>query len=167
MKKVQVKRAVLADWLAALRSGKYKQGNSSLILPKDDEVSGRIYSGDLEVTTETCSFCCLGVKVFLEGRAEKRIGEDVYTDSPNEVDENFEVFLNEHALIEIKLESVLVALNDGIAGYLSDSFHSKLRTILDNNPKYKVHKRSNCDVIHLDFAGIADFVENELVEYVD
>jgi hypothetical protein len=158
---------VLADWLAALRSGKYKQGNSSLILPKDEDVINRIHSGDLKVTRENCSFCCLGVKVFLEGRAEKRIGEDMYTDSPNEVDENFEVFLNEHVLKEIKLEAVLVALNDGIADYSSDSFHSKLRTILDNNPKYKVHKRSHCDAIHLDFAGIADFVENELVEYVD
>ena len=166
MKKIKVKRELLADWLAALRSGKYQQGTSTLVHGP---------------TAEEPLYCCLGVKLHVESPEQcNEYFSNICNDSPNveqfdtytewarklEYDEDFLRFLN-HKLTDIQIvETLLTALNDGVAVNFTDGYSVK------DAIKNFVSKRDNIagkdsGIYTFTFPQIADFIEEELVEYID
>lgn len=169
MKKIKVKRELLADWLAALRSGKYQQGKSTLVHGNDEN---------------DARYCCLGVKIHLENSKlcdsyyhellnnDYTTQLDTYTDwnnGRNLKNPEFVTFLQYEIVSGYTVEKLLMYLNDG---FILKTTLKQLESVVESVLNF-VSKRDDIDIdnnlstVSLTFSQIADFIEEELVEYVD
>lgn len=169
MNKIKVKRELLADWLAALRSGKYKQGKSTLVAGTNEH--------------DAC-YCCLGVKIHLEDSKlcdsyyhellndERAVEIDTYTewnDGRNLKNPEFVDFLHHEIVSGYTVEKLLMYLNDGfILKTTLKQLEAVVRSVSNFASKHDgIDIDNNLSTVSLTFSQIADFIEEELVEYID
>lgn len=169
MNKIKVKRELLADWLAALRSGKYKQGKSTLVIGTNEN--------------DVC-YCCLGVKIHLEDSKlcdsyyHELLNDDcavqvsTYTewdDGRNLKNPEFMDFLQYEIVSGHTVEKLLMYLNDG---FILKTTLIQLKSVVESVSNFvskhdDIAINNNSSTVNLTFSQIADFIEEELVEYID
>ena len=152
MKKYRLPKEFAEKWVAALRSGEYKQGDQTLLSYEEID--------EFTVDINKKSYCCLGVACALTEVPESVYSGESFISEEEDVDTAY--MLKEGYPEELVggggLPYLLSLLNDGIK---TDQHHA-------TNHLSKVHLRKPYflgETYKLNFSEIADFIEDNIEFY--
>ena len=138
-------------WLNALRGGEYKQGKSNLVYILVPNINLN------ELVVENVSFCCLGVAGHLCGNSLSDLLPFSYLEAESEFKAIPKELVgdNENALVD-----VLSSLNDGVTNTSLEDFKTKGYHFRED-----IGRPDNEGILSLNFAQIADFIEDNIEFY--
>jgi hypothetical protein len=149
------------NWLAALRSEKYKQVGGTLVYAEYELDSDEQEDYDKPLM-ETCSYCCLGVAAVSVGcEFDQIIGNDLLSDNDDfYINRGIPEILAEADGEDYNLVGTLTSLNDGCSQDKFGMFIGAFPNLVF--PKYEldIYKK-----VKFNFKQIAEFIELN-VEFV-